>query len=356
MQATATGTLNTDYLQVGRITSNQSVSNAATPQDIVFNNTVVTNSGIPYSTSTGIFTLTAGKTYELEAQVTYITMAANTNYILFTWVDATANTSLDSSGASVGTVIPTTWGGQVGTPNANYGGLSKLIYTPSTNQTVKLRIISGLGSGSIMASQGTYAKITQVANQFALTSISGLTTTGDVNVGGNLNVTGNTIVNGGAKGPTPSWSLSDSASATYFLLGTWNTAQQGNSLYMRLIGHVGYNANSYENQVTELMFATSNSSSYIAGSSGNFYANGLASVNSRLGTGGISPSYKAPNSFRIIQVSQTQYQIYAYFSAAYMRNSNYSIQIPAGDTWVDGGGSPVSAPSGNYITITPTAF
>jgi hypothetical protein len=41
-----------------------------------------------------------------------------------------------------------------------------------------------------MASQGTYAKITQVANQFALTAISGLTTTGDVNVGGNLTVTG----------------------------------------------------------------------------------------------------------------------------------------------------------------------
>jgi hypothetical protein len=256
----------------------------------------------------------------------------------------------------VGTVIPTTWGGQAGTPNANYGGISKLIYTPSTNQTVKVRIIAGVGSGAIMPSQGTYAKITQIANQFALTAISGLTTTSDVNVGGNLTVTGNTIVNGGAKGPTPSWSLSDSASATYFLLGTWNTAQQGNSLYMRLIGHVGYNANSYENQVTELMFATSNASSYIAGSSGNFYANGLASVNSKLGTGGTSPSYKAPNSFRIIQVSQTQYQIYAYFSAAYMRNSNYSIQIPAGDTWVDGGGSPVSTPSGNYITITPTAF
>jgi hypothetical protein len=41
-----------------------------------------------------------------------------------------------------------------------------------------------------MASQGTYAKITQVANQFALTSISGFTTTGDVNVGGNLTVSG----------------------------------------------------------------------------------------------------------------------------------------------------------------------
>ena len=156
---------------------------------------------------------------------------------------------------------------------------------------------------------------------------------------------------------TPSWGLGDVASAVWFLLGTWNTSNAGNLLYMRLIAHAGYNAVATDNQVTELTFATANGDSYITGSSGNFYANGLASVNSRLGTGGTSPSYKAPNKFRIVQVSQTQYQIYAYFSAAYMRNSNYSIQISPGDTWVDGGGSgTVSAPGGNYIDITPTAF
>ena len=190
IQATATGTLNTDFIQVGRITSSQTVSNAATPQDIIFNTNIVTNSGITYNTSTGVFTLTAGKTYEFESQITYNGMAANNNYILFTWVDATTNGALDSSGTSVGTVIPTTWGGQAGTPNTNYGGISKVIYTPSTNQTVKVRIIAGVGSGSISAGQGTYAKITQIANQFALTAISGLTTTGDVSVGGNLTVTG----------------------------------------------------------------------------------------------------------------------------------------------------------------------
>jgi hypothetical protein len=126
---------------------------------------------------------------------------------------------------------------------------------------------------------------------------------------------------------------------------------------MRLIAHVGYNAVATENQVTELMFVTSNGSSYITGTGGgNYYANGSASANSRLGTGGSSPSYKAPNKFRIVQVSTTQYQVYAYFSAAYMRNSNYSIQITPGDTWTDGGGNTVSAPSGTYLDITPSSF
>jgi hypothetical protein len=189
-----------------------------------------------------------------------------------------------------------------------------------------------------------------------------MSTTGDVSVGGTMSVSGNIagtsvkITAPTFQAVTPSWSLGDSASAAYFLLGTWNTGQAGNSLYMRLIAHVGYNAVATENQVTELMFSTSNGGAYTSGSSGNFYGNGLASVNSRLGTGGTSPTYKAPQSFRIIQASSTQYQIYCYFAAAYMRNSNYSIQITAGDTWVDGGGSTVSTPSGNYITITPTAF
>ena len=363
VQATATGTLNTDYIQAGRITSAQTVSNAATPQDVIFNTTIATNSAIAQNTSTGVFTLTAGKTYELEAQLTYATMAANSNYILFTWVDATTNAALETSGTSVGSIVPTSWGSQAGNPNSSYGAISKVIYTPSTNQTVKVRITAGIGSGSIYAGQGTYAKITQIANQFALNALNTMTTTGNVSVGGNLAVTGNiagTAVKITAptfQAVTPSWGLGDVASAVWFLLGTWNTSNAGNLLYMRLIAHAGYNAVATDNQVTELTFATANGDSYITGSSGNFYANGLASVNSRLGTGGTSPSYKAPNKFRIVQVSQTQYQIYAYFSAAYMRNSNYSIQISPGDTWVDGGGSgTVSAPGGNYIDITPTAF
>jgi hypothetical protein len=33
-----------------------------------------------------------------------------------------------------------------------------------------------------------------------------------------------------------------------------------------------------------------------------------------------------------------------------------NIQISSGDTWTDGGGGAVSAPGGNYITITPSTF
>jgi hypothetical protein len=353
MQATATGTMNTNFIKYTR-TASQSVS----ANSVVICNVLEASSGnvISPNIATGQITLTSGKTYRLRATVGTMVGSIADSRIGYGWYNETTSAWI---GEGAGWSSP-----GAGNFNSTTSGTAEAIITPNSTTIVSFRVIYVLNVSSIGGNQsdfaGTYANpwidIEEIGSTFSLTAISGLTTTGDVNVGGNLNVTGNTIVNGGAKGPTPSWSLSDSASATYFLLGTWNTAQQGNSLYMRLIGHVGYNANSYENQVTELMFATSNSSSYIAGSSGNFYANGLASVNSRLGTGGISPSYKAPNSFRIIQVSQTQYQIYAYFSAAYMRNSNYSIQIPAGDTWVDGGGSPVSAPSGNYITITPTAF
>jgi hypothetical protein len=211
---------------------------------------------------------------------------------------------------------------------------------------------------------GTYANpwidIEQMGATFALNTLDTISTTGNVTVGGNLAVTGNIagtavkIIAPTFQAVTPSWGLSDVASAAWFLLGTWNTSQAGNCLYMRLLGHCGYNGVATQNQVTELMFVTSNDNSYITGSSGNYYAAGSASVNSRLGTGA---TYQAPNKFRIIQVSKTQYQIYAYFGSAYMRNSNYSIQITPGDTWTDGGGNGgVTAPTGNYVEITPSSF
>jgi len=65
-------------------------------------------------------------------------------------------------------------------------------------------------------------------------------------------------------------------------------------------------------------------------------------------------SYGAPSIFRMVQVSQTQYQVYGYF-ASYTSGSTYSVQITSYDTWVHSG-TPVSAPTGNYIAITPTSF
>jgi len=246
------------------------------------------------------------------------------------------------------------------TANDGYYGSAKLIYTPNTNQTVKLYATDGSGTCTVL-SIGTRITIRQINQAFALNALDTMSTTGNVTVGGNLAVSGNiagtlNITAPVFHGVTPDWGLNDSVTAAWFLLGTWTTVNAGTCLYMRLLAHCGYNAVANQNQVTELMFVTSNGSSYIAGSTGNFYAAGSASVNSRLGTGGTSPSYQAPVYFRIVQVSTTQYQVYAYFGAAYMRNSNYSLQITPGDTWVDGGGNAVSAPGGNYITITPTSF
>jgi hypothetical protein len=355
VQATATGTVNNDYIQAAKSTAQASVSKNST---INFDTVVASSNTIPFANNA--FTLTAGKTYELDASLVTNTFSSTAAYIWYSWVDATTLTPLDTVGGSAvssessGVTTPMTW-----TANDGYYGSAKLIYTPNTNQTVKLYATDGSGTCTVL-SIGTRITIRQINQAFALNALATMATTGDVSVGGNLTVTGNiagTAVKITAptfQAVTPSWGLNDVASAAWFLLGTWNTSQAGNCLYMRLLGHCGYNGVTTQNQVTELMFVTSNDSSYIAGSSGNYYAAGSASVNSRLGTGA---TYQAPNKFRIIQVSKTQYQIYAYFGSAYMRNSNYSIQITPGDTWTDGGGNGgVTAPTGNYVEITPSSF
>jgi hypothetical protein len=182
IQATATGTLNTDYINAGRITSDQIGVGAGS--DVIFNRTIV-SSGISMNTSTGVFTLTAGKTYRLFGSVSFINFSSATGWFVYQWVDATTNAALDTTGISVG--VAEALNRDVSEFNATS---ATLIYTPSTNQTVKLRITDGGGTTTIRNAIGTKATIEQIANTFSLTSISGLTTTGDVSVGGNLTVTG----------------------------------------------------------------------------------------------------------------------------------------------------------------------
>jgi hypothetical protein len=203
----------------------------------------------------------------------------------------------------------------------------------------------------------SWATIVQINQAFSLNAIStltvgtaaepgglvvnGTTTTSTLTVAGNLTVSGNILGN--------VYSGPDSGSATWMWLGTWTTVQNGESLYMRLISHAGYNGVANQNQVTELMFATAN------GTGGPFYANGLATVNSRLGTGG-SGAYSAPQYFRIKQVSTTSYQFYIYYAAAYMGRANYTVQIGPATSWMDYSSTIGSAPTGTYLDITPTTF
>jgi hypothetical protein len=361
VQATATGTVSKNYAKYVRTTA-QTVS-AGT---VVICSTLESSSGtaVSVNTSTGQVTLTAG-TYRLRGTIGSFNGSAAAALIGYSWYNETTSAYI-GEGAGLNGSTSTAW-------NATMGGTAEAVITVASTTVVSFRVVSVTGTSSIGGNTAAdfgappyaypWIDIEQMGATFALNALDTISTTGNVSVGGNLTVTGNiagTAVKITAptfQAVTPSWGLGDVASAAWFLLGTWNTSQAGNCLYMRLLGHCGYNGVATQNQVTELMFATSNDSSYITGSSGNYYAAGSASVNSRLGTGGTSPNYQAPNKFRIIQVSKTQYQIYAYFSSAYMRNSNYSIQITPGDTWTDGGGNGgVTAPTGNYVEITPSSF
>ena len=182
----AIGTLNTDYIHAGRITSEQVGVGAGS--DVIFNSTVV-SSGISMNTSTGVFTLTANKTYRLFGSVGFINFSSATGWFVYQWVDATTNTALDTTGISVG--VAEALNRDVSEFNATS---ANLIYTPSTNQTIKLRITDGNGTTTIRSSIGTKATIEQINPSVALNQFATL------QISGSLSVTGSLVVNSGITG------------------------------------------------------------------------------------------------------------------------------------------------------------
>ena len=151
----ATTTVNPDYIQAGRITSDQTAIGVNT--DIIFN-TALISSGISLNTSTGAFTLAANKTYRLLAGCSWASFSdASNGYIIYDWVDATTNTALNSSGASKGVAEA------INRNTSEFNATTaNLIYTPSTNQTIKLRIVEGVGTATLRSSIGTSAIIEQI--------------------------------------------------------------------------------------------------------------------------------------------------------------------------------------------------
>jgi len=162
----ANGIINTDYINAGRITSDQ--TSMGVNNDIIFNYANVSN-GISLNTSTGVFTLTANKTYKLFAELSFSNFSDLANgYIIYDWVDATTNTRLDTSGVSAGV------GEHINRNTNEFNATSTtLIYTPTTNQTIKVRIVEAAGTVTVRAGIGTKATIEQVNSSFALNTISG---------------------------------------------------------------------------------------------------------------------------------------------------------------------------------------
>lgn len=128
------------FLQVNRVGSDQAGVTGGT--DIILNN-VAAQQGIPYDTSTGIATLTAGKTYRLSAHGSMTTFAAGTDEIDLEWVDASTNAPLVAN--LVGMWKPVSNGLSVAPSEA-----VQVIFTPASNQTVKLRCTSSSGTASVL--------------------------------------------------------------------------------------------------------------------------------------------------------------------------------------------------------------
>ena len=199
VQATATGTLNTDYIQVGKSADQTFVAKNA---DINFQVVPATNGGITHSA--GVFTLTAGKTYLLEANLNINSFTSTSAFIWYSWVDATTNAQLDASnGSSIstggsGVAVPATWAS-----NDTYSSPARLIYTPATNQTVKVRATDGSGTCSVLQI-GTKATIIQIANTFSLNTLATMQLSGSLTATGSItsvgNVTGNTLISTNASG------------------------------------------------------------------------------------------------------------------------------------------------------------
>ena len=154
-QPTTYGVVNPDYINAGRITSDQ--TGAGQGSDIIFNYAPV-SSGISLNTSTGVFTLTAGKTYQLFAELSFSNFSDTVNgYEIYDWVDATTNTRLATTGVGAGV-------GEAINRNTNEFNATSttLIYTPTTNQTVKVRIVEAAGTVTVRAGIGTKAIIQQI--------------------------------------------------------------------------------------------------------------------------------------------------------------------------------------------------
>jgi len=184
-----------DYVSVGSI----STTGVGGSQDLIF----PTNYGgnIPYNTSTGVFTLSANKTYLFQAQVRVNNPSAGGNYIEYGFVDAVSNALL-VNGTQTITSSSTSTAGYGSNPVINF------IYTPSSNQTVKIRTTSNT-FGTQTVTSGT-ANITQIGssaivNPWTLSGTNTYNTTGNVGIGtstpattldvnGTLQVSGNTTL------------------------------------------------------------------------------------------------------------------------------------------------------------------
>jgi len=151
---------------------------------------------IPYNTATGVYTLSANKTYILQAQLRVSNASISGAYLAYTWVDANSNVELITNSEALSSS---------NTSGATFGSkdIVQIIYTPTSNQTVKLRSITASGTQTIWHGTASIVQIgsNAIINPWVLSGNDVYNTTGKVGIGNNaptatLDVTGSLVVSG----------------------------------------------------------------------------------------------------------------------------------------------------------------
>ena len=172
-QSAVTG-FTVDTLYVTRSGSNQTQGTNWTSKDIILN--TVNSGNIPFNTTTGIATLSAGKTYSIRAGLSF---NAGANYnIQYQLVDGSTNAVISPV---VEMVQSTNGTNNIGGPQLEY------TYTPTTNQTVKLRTTAAtnmLSAESLRADIQSFMSITQLGSSATTEYVSN--SLGDQVVDGNI--------------------------------------------------------------------------------------------------------------------------------------------------------------------------
>ena len=181
-----------DYIQA-TLSANQTLSTAG---NVIFN----TSSGAGITLTNGGFNLIENKTYKLEAALG----GTSGGYAYYGWVD---NTNTLLSGGSIGAVM------KAGTTYSDAPQDKAVVYyTPTSNQTVFLRVLNISGGITAFAPpvgnnySSTWATISQVGssafvNPWVLSGNNVYNITGKVGIGNNaptqaLDVTGNVNITG----------------------------------------------------------------------------------------------------------------------------------------------------------------
>jgi len=168
---TAVNGQSVDYVSVVR-TSLQTVN---TGDNIIFNS--IKSGNIPYNSSNGNFTLTAGKTYRLTGGVSLDGSNAGSAEIDVVWKNA-AGVELGNRSLILSSNYATAAAGN---------GVSDVVYTPSINTTVSLNVVYATTNANTVGNT-SFANIEQIGssaivNPWTLAGTSTYNTTGNVGIG-----------------------------------------------------------------------------------------------------------------------------------------------------------------------------